>query len=52
MVVTTQLRLAQETEEERRAKKEWIGCGFDLDLIRIEIGVFKNNTFGMRSLAL
>ena len=39
MVATTQLRLALETEEERRAKKR---NGFDLDLIWIEIGVFKH----------
>ena len=38
MVATTQLRLALETEEERRAKK-W--TGFDLNLIWIEIGVLK-----------
>ena len=43
MVATTQLRLALEAEDERSAKKmEWIGFGFDLDLIWIEIGVFKN----------
>ena len=42
MVATTQLRLALETEEE---KKEWILFGFDLDLIWIEIGVLKNNFF-------
>ena len=36
---TTQLRLALEAEDERSAKK-W--NGFDLDLIWIEIGVFKN----------
>ena len=36
MVVTTQLRLALETEEERRAKK-------GMDLIWIEIGVQKQN---------
>ena len=39
MVATTQLRLALETEEERRARKEWILFGFDLDLIWIDIGV-------------
>ena len=37
MVATTQLRLALEAEDERSTKK-WI----DLDLIWIEIGVFKN----------
>ena len=43
MVATTQLRLVLEAEDERSAKKmEWIGFGFDLDLIWIEIGVFKN----------
>ena len=41
MVATTQLRLAMEAEDERSAKK-WIGFGFDLDLIGIEIGVLKN----------
>ena len=41
MVATTQLRLALEAEDERSAKKkEWVGFGFDLDLIWIEIGVF------------
>ena len=44
MVVTTQLRLALETEEERREKK-------DLDLIWIEIGVFKNKIFFKDELA-
>ena len=39
MVATTQLRLALETEDERSAKK-W--NGLDLNLIWIEIGVFKN----------
>ena len=39
MVATTQLTLALETEDERRAKK---GMDFDLDLVGIEIGVFKN----------
>ena len=39
MVATTQLRLAMETEEERRAG---IQFRFDIDLIWIEIGVFKN----------
>ena len=34
MVATTQLRLALETEEERRAKN---GLNFDLNLIWIEI---------------
>ena len=43
MVHTTQLRLALETEEERRAKKK--RNGLDLDLIRVEIGVLKNNFF-------
>ena len=43
MVATTQLRLALETEEERRAKN-------GLDLIWIEIGVLKIQ--GMSSLAL
>ena len=54
MVATTQLRLALETEEEKRAKKkEWISFGFDLDLIWIEIGVLKNENFqGISSLAL
>ena len=43
MVATTQLRLAVEAEDERSGKKmEWIGFGLDLDLIWIEIGVFKN----------
>ena len=43
MVATTQLRLVLEAEDERSEKKmEWIGFGFDLDLICIEIGVFKN----------
>ena len=32
-VATTELRLALETEEERRAKKEWILFGFNLDFI-------------------
>ena len=54
MVATKQLRLAVETEEERRARLEKIvGSGWpwrqrkkeeqkkDLDLIWIEIGVFK-----------
>ena len=36
MVATTQLRLALEAEDEKN------GFGFDLDLIWIEIGVFKN----------
>ena len=50
MVATTQLWLVLDTEEERRAKK---GNGFDLDLILIEIGVFKNKKFqGMSSLDL
>ena len=50
MVATTQLRLAPETEEERRAKKR---NGFDFDLIWIEIGVFKHQKFqGMSSLTL
>ena len=39
MVATTQLRLVMETEDERSAKK-W--NGLDLNLIWIEIGVFKN----------
>ena len=39
MVATTQLRLALEAEDERSAKN-W--NGLDLDLIWIEIGVFKN----------
>ena len=42
IVATTQLRLALEAEDERSAKMEWIGYGFDLNLIWIEIGVFKN----------
>ena len=48
MVVTALLRLALETEEERRAKT---GFGFDLDLIWIEIGVFKNKKFKENELA-
>ena len=44
MVATTQLRLAMETEEEKRAKNG------DLDLIRIEFGVLKIQ--GMSPLAL
>ena len=40
MVATTQFRLALETEEERRAKKR---NGFNLDLIRVEIGILKKN---------
>ena len=41
--MVAKLRLALEAEGERSAKKmEWIGFGFDLDLIWIEIGVFKN----------
>ena len=47
MVATTQLRLALEKEEDRRAKK-WIEL--DLDLIWIEIGVPKIQ--GMCPLAL
>ena len=31
MVATTQLSLALETEEERRAKNDWILFGFHLD---------------------
>ena len=47
---TKRLSLAPETDEERRAKKEWI---FYLDLIWIEIGVLKNKFFkGMSFLAL
>ena len=43
MVATIQLRLALDSEDERSAKKmEWIGFRFDLDLIWIEIAVFKN----------
>ena len=38
MVATTQLRLALEAEDERSAKN---GFGFDLDLIWIEIRIFK-----------
>ena len=45
MVATTQLRFALETEEERRAKTRMHLNGFDLDLIRIEIGVFKTKNF-------
>ena len=45
VVATTQLRLALETEEERRAKKECTWFGFDFDLILTEIGVFKNQFF-------
>ena len=42
-VATTQLRLALEAKDEKSAKKiEWIEFGFDLDLIWIEIGVFKS----------
>ena len=51
MVVTTQLRLALETEKERRAKKR---NGFDLDmmnLIWIEIGVLKNKIISRNELA-
>ena len=48
MVATTQLRLALETEEERRAKKK---NGFDLDLICFEIGVFKKQKISMNELA-
>ena len=52
MVATTQLRLALEIEKERRAKKECISFAFDLDLIWIEIGIFKNKFFqGMSPLA-
>ena len=40
MVATTQLRLALEAEDERG--KKWIGFVFDLDLIWIDIGVYKN----------
>ena len=43
MVSATQLRLALETEEERRANKDLFG--FDLDLIWIEIGVKKKQIF-------
>ena len=42
MVATTQLRLALEAGDKEVQKIEWIGFGFDLDLIWIEIGVFKN----------
>ena len=50
MVANTQLRMALEAEDERSAKKmEWIGFGYDLDLIWIEIGVLFQ---GMCSLAL
>ena len=42
MVATTQLRLVLEAEDERSAKNEMDWIGFDLDLIWIEIGVFKN----------
>ena len=45
MVATTQLRLALETEEERRAKN-------GLDLIWIEIGFFFFLIHGMNPLAL
>ena len=46
MVATTQLRLALETEEDKREKKR-------LDLIWIEMGVFKIKKIqGMSSLAL
>ena len=38
---TKQLRLAQEAEDEKVQKMEWIGFGFDLDIIWIETGVFK-----------
>ena len=41
MVLTTQLRLALEAEEERREKSN----GFDLDLIWIEIRIQKSNFF-------
>ena len=40
MVATTQLRLALEAEDE--SAKKWIGFVFDLYLIWIDIGVFKN----------
>ena len=42
MVATTQLRLARKHRTKEVQKMEWIGIGFDLDLIWIEIGVFKN----------
>ena len=52
MIATTQLRLALETEEERREKTRK-GFDLDLDLIWIEIGVLKNKNFqGKSSLAL
>ena len=41
MVATTQIRLAPETEEERRAKKGLDFIWIDLDLIWIEIEVLK-----------
>ena len=50
MVATIWLRLALETEEERSAKKKIV---FNLDLIWIGIGVFKNKIFqGMSSFTL
>ena len=52
MVATTQLSLALEKEQERRAKKEWILFGSDLDFIWIEIIVKKTIFKGMSLLAL
>ena len=51
IVATTQLRLALETEDERRTKKR---NGFELDLISgLRLEFFKNKIFqGMCSLAL
>ena len=44
------LRLAAETNSEKRRKNR-SGFGFDLDLIRIEIGVFKKQIFSRNELA-
>ena len=52
MVAITQLRLALETEEERRAIKRSYLIWIDLDLICIEIGFFEQKFQGMSSLAL
>ena len=46
MVVTTQLRLALEAEDEKSAKKmEWVGFGFDLGLfgLRLEFSTISRN---------
>ena len=47
MVATTQLTLALEIEEERRAKRRF---GFDLDLTCIEIRVSKNKKLHLNEL--